>query len=91
MKRMLTLAAAILFSAWALSAPARVSAIECHSGDPEGPAGVSTMDIQCGGGHDCVIEVCEGCIECSCVEDGGNAYCTYCDFAYCTMVTLGCA
>jgi len=90
MKRRLTLAIALLFALWTVALPKTAKAIDCQSGTINGDEGVSNMDIDCGQGHDCIIQICEGCIECCCVEDGGNAYCTYCDYQYCTMVTLGC-
>ena len=91
MKKTLSVLTSMLFVIWTVSVPISLSA-ECTRGQINGDAGVSYMDIDCGQGHDCNIQVCEGCVECCCVEDGGTLTCPYCnDFQECTMVTQGCA
>jgi len=86
-----TVLVVFLFTTFMLTTPLPTAAQTCVPGQIMGEAGVTMQQIDCGGGHDCYIPVCNGCFGCCCVEDGGIGECTYCgDYQFCTEVTVGC-
>lgn len=92
MKRLFSAVLALLFFCFlTLFTPlAGAQECDCPSGGIAGTGSVFWETIDCGGGHDCRMQICgagEG--EC-CKYDGGWSYCTWCDICSCGMITVGC-
>ena len=75
---------------WLFLTPLPIKPQDCPINQIVGTGSVFRQYIDCGGGHNCAIQVCgAGYAEC-CMTTGGYIYCTWCDEYYCYMITVNC-